>query len=816
MIKTITFAAAMVLALLLGGCASERNYRNAETLLAANRPEEALAEYRRAMQAEPTNARYRLGYLDARDKSLDAWIEEADRLRRQGDRPADARALYQRALAVDDDNHRARFGMAEIDRDLRVADAMRKAHEEARQGKADLALARLRSVLTDRPQHAAALALRDQLQEQLAKPRAGAEARLAEAYRKPLSIEFRDAPLKQVFEVISRSAGLNFVFDKEVRTDQRTTLFLRNTTVADAVGLALLTNQLEQRVLDAHTVLIYPNTPAKLREYQPLSVKSFFLSSADAKTVANSLKTLLKVKDLVIDEKQNMIVLRDAPEAIMMAEKLVALQDQPEAEVMLEVEILEVKRSRLMQVGVQYPDTFGFAPLTSANGTQLTLTDIKHLSSATTAVTGVSAGARVGSTVSDINVLANPRIRSRNREKARIQVGQRVPNITSTSTSTGFVAESVQYVDVGLKLEVEPTVSPDGEVAIKVALEVSNILQQIQTKVGSVAYEIGTRNANTVLRLRDGENQVLAGLITDNDRRTVNGLPGLSDIPAVGKVLFGNTDVDFQKSEVVLSITPRIVRPAYRPDLATSEFESGTEARVRGRGPDGSVGMPFGPGSTGDTAPARADNRNTSVGASTGSGTGNSTGIAMGTGTGTGTGTGSGSGSGMTATPALPSTVPSNAERPGPGGGASTAPRLGVAVARATWTGPGVVQPGEVFTVQLAIQPERPVSSMQLAIGFDPKVLELQAITEGGFMRQGDVATTFNQRSDAPGQWVASIARPASSGATAPGTVVTLTLRATGAVDASMVQLITASATGIDGQPVIVQLPPPHMVKIPG
>jgi hypothetical protein len=188
----------------------------------------------------------------------------------------------------------------------------------------------------------------------------------------------------------------------------------------------------------------------------------------------------------------------------------------------------------------------------------------------------------------------------------------------------------------------------------------------------------------------------------------------------------------------------------------------------------------------------------------------------MGTGTGTGTGTGSGSGSGMTATPALPSTVPSNAERPGPGGGASTAPRLGVAVARATWTGPGVVQPGEVFTVQLAIQPERPVSSMQLAIGFDPKVLELQAITEGGFMRQGDVATTFNQRSDAPGQWVASIARPASSGATAPGTVVTLTLRATGAVDASMVQLITASATGIDGQPVIVQLPPPHMVKIPG
>ena len=363
-------ATTVLLLCLLAGCAAEKNYRDAQTLAEANRTDEALAEYRKALQHEPTNARYRIGYLNARDKAVLAWLDEAERLRRNGERTPEARALYIRVLGVDENNSRAQAGLADLDRDQRFNDTVVRAKADAQQGNVDLALARLRTVLAERPQHAAALALRTQLLDQRAKPRVNVEAKLAEAFKRPVSLEFRDAQLKQVFEVLSRSSGLNFVLDKDVRGDQRTTLYLRNSTVADAVSLALLTNQLEQRVLDASTILIFPNTPAKTREYQQLTVKAFVLSSADAKTVANSLKTILKAKDVVIDEKQNMIIMRDSPEAVLMAEKLVALHDQPEAEVMLDVEILEIKRSRLLQVGIQYPTQIALAPLTSASGVE--------------------------------------------------------------------------------------------------------------------------------------------------------------------------------------------------------------------------------------------------------------------------------------------------------------------------------------------------------------------------------------------------------------------------------------------------------------
>jgi general secretion pathway protein D len=152
---------------------------------------------------------------------------------------------------------------------------------------------------------------------------------------------------------------------------------------------------------------------------------------------------------------------------------------------------------------------------------------------------------------SDVNLLANPRIRARNREKAKILIGDRVPNITSTITATGFSSESITYIDVGLKLDFEPTIYLDNEVAIKVTLEVSNIVDKVTTKTGTVAYQIGTRTASSVLRLKDGENQLLAGLISDEDRRTASKLPFLGDIPILGR-LFGSHSDEGIKTEIVL------------------------------------------------------------------------------------------------------------------------------------------------------------------------------------------------------------------------------------------------------------------------
>jgi general secretion pathway protein D len=282
-----------------------------------------------------------------------------------------------------------------------------------------------------------------------------------------------------------------------------------------------------------------------------------------------------------------MLIVRDNQEAIKLAEKLVALQDVAEPEVMLEVEILEVKRTRLTELGIKWPESLNLTPLPSVVGGSLTLQDLKsNINPGTISTTVTPLIINAHKQDSDANILANPRIHTRNHEKAKILIGERVPNITTTSTATGFVSESINYLDVGLKLEVEPTIFLDNDVAIKIFLEVSNIVGQQQTKSGTSAYQIGTRTASTVLRLKDGETQILAGLINDEDRSNANKIPGVGEIPVLGR-LFGSTSDNGLKTEIVLSITPRLIRNIVRPDVSLAEFLAGTDSSLRNRPEEG-------------------------------------------------------------------------------------------------------------------------------------------------------------------------------------------------------------------------------------
>jgi len=190
------------------------------------------------------------------------------------------------------------------------------------------------------------------------------------------------------------------------------------------------------------------------------------------------------------------------------------------------------------------------------------------------------------------NLLANPRIRVKNKEKAKIHIGDRVPVITTTAAvAGGFVSQSVSYLDVGLQLEVEPLIYLEDDVGIKVGLEVSSITNTINPPGGgTLVYQIGTRKTSTVLRLRDGETQILAGLISDEDRRSASRVPGLGDFPVLGR-LFSSTSDTITKTEIVLLITPRLMRTIVRPDARTTEFAAGTEASSSG-GPLGATSAP--------------------------------------------------------------------------------------------------------------------------------------------------------------------------------------------------------------------------------
>jgi general secretion pathway protein D len=567
--------------LALGGCAAQMAYRDGRDLVAKDQVEAGLSKYREAINADPGNAQYRSAYLQARDRASARYIEQAERAIAEGNYGAAAQA-YQRVLGLDPSDERARSGLRTLEMNERHDKLMAAAADNLQKGEYEQARQKLNAVLTERPNSDKARQLLRDVQEKSAAP--VVESGLAKAYKQPITIEFRDAPLKQVFEVISRRSGLNFVFDKDVKTDQKASIFLKNSTVESAIYYLLMTNQLEQQVMDSNTILIYPNVAAKLKEYQEMTVKTFFLANAEAKLVANTLKTILKSRDVVVDEKLNLLIVRDSPDAIRLAEKLVALQDAPEAEVMLEVEILEVKRTRLMDLGVVWPTSVSLAPLSSSGGTGITIRDLNNLNQRTIGITGVGATINANKTDTDSNLLANPRIRVRNKEKAKIVIGDKVPVITTTISpgAGGFASESVSYVDVGLTLNAEPTIYLNNEVGIRVQLEVSNLVNTITTKSGTTAYQIGTRQASTMLQLKDGENQVLAGLINSEDRGSGNKLPGFGDLPILGR-LFGSQHDDNQKTEIVLSITPHLIRNVQRPEAGVSEFSAGTEANFRRR-----------------------------------------------------------------------------------------------------------------------------------------------------------------------------------------------------------------------------------------
>ncbi|MES2321030.1 MAG: secretin N-terminal domain-containing protein [Pseudomonadota bacterium] len=577
-----------LVALLLSGCAGQMAYREGRTLADADNVEAALVKYRQAIDAEPSNPVFRAAYLETRDRNATRLLDQADRALGAG-KPELALQDYQRVQAIDPANERARLGLRALEADLRHSRLLEEATAALEKKDYELARVKAAAILTERPAHEAARLLQARITD--AMPAPAAETTLAAAYRQPISIEFRDAPLKQIFEVISRRSGLNFLFDKDVKQDQKASIFLKNSTIESAVHFLLVTNQLEQQIMDGNTILVYPNVAAKLKDYQEMTIKTFFLANADAKAIANTLKTILKTRDVVVDEKLNLVIVRDSPEAIKLASKLVALQDIAEPEVMLEVEILEIKRSRLLELGISWPNTVTLAPLTVATR-PITIDTLRDLNRGNIGLTGISATVTANKTDGDSNTLANPRIRVRNKEKAKVVIGDKVPNITTTISpgANGFASESVSYLDVGLTLNVEPTIYLNNEIAIRIALQVSNLVSSMKTASGTTAYQIGTREATTMLQLKDGENQVLAGLINNEERSSGSKVPFIGSIPLLGR-LFGTTSDGNDKTEIVLSITPHLIRNIQRPAASASEFSAGTETSFRRR-PDTTVKAP--------------------------------------------------------------------------------------------------------------------------------------------------------------------------------------------------------------------------------
>ncbi|MCG7961182.1 MAG: hypothetical protein N0E54_00620 [Candidatus Thiodiazotropha taylori] len=389
---------------------------------------------------------------------------------------------------------------------------------------------------------------------------------LALTSEEPITLNFSQTDLKLAFEFIAKSFGINVVFDDAVK-ETPVTLFAQDVTFEQAINLLLMTTKTFYKEIGVNTVLVSPDTREKREQYEELIIKSFALRSIQAKEMASILKGILGLKSILTNESLNMVIVRSDLETLQLAEQIINVNDRKPAELILDVEILEVNRTKAEQLGLDI-------------GSQISVTygDI---------VGSISKGLREGvfripPTVLrffkqdvDAKTLANPKVRVINGKPAKIHIGDRVPLRSSTvQDATGQTRTTFEYKDIGIKLTVEPDIHLDNSVTVKMGLEVSTLGQNLGTQ-DEPAFSIGTRNADTSMLLRDGETAILGGLIRDEERSSETKVPGLGDIPVLGS-LFTTYDDQRTRTDVLLTITPRIVRAWDLPPEESRSLFSGT------------------------------------------------------------------------------------------------------------------------------------------------------------------------------------------------------------------------------------------------
>ena len=710
----------ILLAIALSGCAADRLHREGMSLIDEGKLDDGLSKLQQAEQADPGNGIYKKDLLLQREAATARLLKDAERERAELRWDA-ALQTYAHVLQIDRGNIAARQAMYDINLERRQNARVDDAALLYGKGDFDQANNIIGRVLVENPGHARALALRSQILEATTNTSSHNGISLNLKGKKPVTLQFRDANLRMVMEAIARTTGLNVMFDKDVKNDLKVTIFVRDTPVDEAIDLILMQTQTAKRVMGENSILIYPDTETKAREYAELKIRRFSMTNADPKVVMAMIKTMTKTKDMFVDEKTNSLVIRDTPQVIRMIEKLIVAMDQPEPEVMLEVDVVEVSRDRSLAMGINLPTSFGVSI------PDMSLDAFKRLSDSNATVSGMKVGISATKTDGDGNTLATPRIRVRNKEKAKFLVGDRLPVISSAATPSAaggasVYNTSVQYVEVGIKIEAEPTIYTDGEVAIKLTLEVSSASapNADAAKSGTIAYSIGTRSITTVLRLKDGQTEIIGGLIQDSDTSDATRVPGFGDIPILGRLFGVQTDVK-KKKEVIMSITPRIVRNNRQVDSELLELWSGTENNMRyGTRQVGNAKLQAAPALPGAAAAPAAN----AAGANA-----------------------AGRQPNRAAAPAAPAAAPSVA----PAAPRLPAPAAAAAARPMAMSAPTSAKVGDKISVNLAFPASNASTQLESTVSYDPSRLKLLAVNESDSARNASAALRFTGDGDTPG-----------------------------------------------------------------
>jgi general secretion pathway protein D len=528
-------AGLLVLALTVWGCASSNSMKLGRQAEERDEYDRAVVEYTKAAREKPNDAEVQFAL---RRMKMRASQEHFTRGRRLAGGNKLEEALIELQLASE-----LSPGSADIDQALRqTRAALRSKISITREGKTRL------ETLIDQS--------RDLQPPGLDLPTG---VKLAD------SLVFRNASARDIFTAIGHFANLGIVFDPQFR-DSILSIDLRDIMLEDALQSVSGSTRTFYRVTAPHTVTIVPDTAAKRREYEEEIIRTFYLSNADVKETLDVLRLVVDNRRLSPVQGINAIAIKDTPEKIAAAAKVISAIDKARAEVVIDVELVEVDRTALKEFGLEIasPDAAngGISGSANINRDNFTLRDLKNLTSADVLLTGVpSLYYRLLKNDTHTRMLANPQLRTSEGLTAQARFGDRVPvpSVTFAPIATGGVNQqpitSFTYENIGVNIDITPRLHHNDDVSLAVKVEVSS--------VSGTGYNglptFGNRSISTTIRLKDGETNMLAGLIRDDERKSLSGLPGLSDVPLIGR-LFANNSHETKQTDIILMLTPRIIR----------------------------------------------------------------------------------------------------------------------------------------------------------------------------------------------------------------------------------------------------------------
>jgi general secretion pathway protein D len=528
-------AALLALCLLAGGCAASSALHRGDAAEHRQDFDLAVVEYSKALRLKPEDGNTRAALERAKLRASQDHFNRARRLAATG-KLDQALVEYQIAAELNPSN-------GDLDRELLATrNKLRAKIAVAREGKTEL------QTLMDRTREL---------------PPPGMD--LPTGVKMPASLTFRDAASRDVFTAISRLANISVIFDSTFR-DTPVTVDLRNASLDDALTTVSGATRTFFRVTAPKTIIVIPDTPAKRREYEEEIVKTFYLSNADLKETMDLLRMVLDARRISPTTATNALTIKDSPERIAAASRVITAIDKARPEVIIDVELIEVDRTKLAEYGLQIasPGSPGINGSVSIdNGTTgISLSALRNLSQSDILLANLpSLYYRLLKSDSTTRTLANPQLRTTDGVGAQARFGEQVPVPVTTFApiATGGVSQqpitSFNYQNIGVNIDITPRTHHDDDVSLQLKIAVTNISG---TGFGGLP-TFGNREITTIIRLRDGETNMLAGLIRDEERHSLDGLPGLSDLPLVGH-LFGHTTKSTTQTDVILTLTPHIIR----------------------------------------------------------------------------------------------------------------------------------------------------------------------------------------------------------------------------------------------------------------